>query len=385
MVKTRVVIKRDEIQVHRKIEYFWRMATIDKSYIDFFADIKRQIREARYRALQVVNKEKITLYWNIGKTICERQQQYGWGKSVVELLAADLQKEFVGTDGFSARNLWYMRNLYEQYSDSKLILQPLVAEIPWTHNIIILEKCKDEHERFFYINVTRENQWSKSLLITAIESGHYQKTLLGQTNFKTTLKAPPDINTEAIVKDDYTFDFLNLSEPHTEAQLEQAILTNIRNFLIELGGDFSFIGNQYPLKISSKVYEVDLLLFHRELQCLVAIDLKIDEFNPEFAGKMNFYLTSLNKHVKKPHENNSIGIIICKSKDRTTVEFSLQDINKPIGVATYSLRKELPKDIQCFFPSKMEFIEKVESITKYIVDKNENKHKGNIEYYNDQA
>lgn len=249
----------------------------------------------------------------------------------------------------------------------------MVAEIPWTHNIIILEKCKDEHERFFYINLTRENQWSKGLLIAAIESGHYQKTLLNQTNFKTTLETPFDKTAEAIVKDEYTFDFLNLTEPYSETQLEQAILTNIRNFLIEMGGDFSFIGNQYPLKISNKVYEVDLLLFHRELQCLVAIDLKIEEFNPEFAGKMNFYLSSLNHLLKKPHENNSIGIIICKSKDRTTVEFSLQDIHKPIGVATYSLRKELPKDIQRFFPSKKEFIEKVESITKYIVEKNEKK------------
>lgn len=355
------------------------MSTLDITYIEFFADIKRQIKEARYRALQVVNKEKITLYWNIGKTICERQQQHGWGKSVVELLAAELQKEFVGIDGFSARNLWYMRNLYDQYSESKLILQPMVAEIPWTHNIIILEKCKDEHERFFYINVTRENQWSKSLLINAIESGHYQKTLLNQTNFKATLEAPLNISAEAIVKDEYTFDFLNLSEPHSEAQLEQAILTNIRNFLIELGGDFSFIGNQYPLKVNEKVYEVDLLLFHRELQCLVAIDLKIEEYKPEFAGKMNFYLSSLNHLVKKPHENNSIGIIICKSKDRTTVEFSLQDIHKPIGVATYSLRKELPKDIQRFFPSKKEFIEKVENITHYIKAKNEHKKRGDDE------
>ncbi len=351
------------------------MTTLDKTYIEFFTDIKRQIKEARYRALQVVNHEKITLYWNIGKTICERQRQYGWGKSVVELLAAELQKEFVGIDGFSARNLWYMRNLYDQYSGSKLILQPLVAEIPWTHNIIILEKCKDEHERFFYINATRDNQWSKGLLISAIEAGHYQKTLLNQTNFKTTLKEPLAINADAIVKDEYTFDFLNLTEPYSEAQLEQAILTNIRNFLIELGGDFSFIGNQYPLKINSKVYEVDLLLFHRELSCLVALDLKTDEFNPEFAGKMNFYLSSLNNLVKKPHENNSIGIIICKSKNRTTVEFSLQDIHKPIGVATYSMRKELPKDIQRFFPSKKEFIEKVESITQYIVAKNIHKKK----------
>lgn len=339
---------------------------LEINHIDFVQEIKTQIKKAQYRALQNVNKEQIQLYWNIGKIILERQLQYGWGKGIVEVLATELQKEFIGINGFSARNLWYMRNLYEQYYTSSLILQPLVAEIPWTHNILILEKCKDEHERFYYITMTKKFQWSKSLLVNAIDNNNYQNTLLSQTNFSETLEVDIAEDADLILKDEYTFDFLNLSEPYSEAQLEQAILSNIRNFLIELGGDFSFIGNQFPIKYDDKIYEIDLLLFHRELQCLVAIDLKIDEFKPEMAGKMNFYLSTLNKLIKKDHENPSIGVIICKSKNRTTVEFALQDVNKPIGVATYTINKELPKNLSAFFPSNQEFVDKVESVTHYI-------------------
>lgn len=339
---------------------------LEKNHIQFIQEVKNQIKKAQYRALQKVNTEQIQLYWNIGKTILERQQEFGWGKGIVEILASELQKEFVGINGFSARNLWRMKTLYEQYFDSVLILPPLVAEIPWTHNIIILEKCKDEHQRFYYINMTKKFQWSKTLLINAIDNNNYQNALLNQNNFSETLEIEIAQKADLIIKDEYTFDFLNLSEPYSEAQLEQAILSNIRTFLIELGGDFSFIGNQFPIKFDDKTYEIDLLLFHRELQCLVAIDLKIDEFKPEMAGKMNFYLSALNKLIKKKHENPSIGVIICKSKNRTTVDFALQDLNKPIGIATYSLNKELPKNISAFFPSNQEFVDKVESITNYI-------------------
>lgn len=343
------------------------------TFNQFVVEIKTQIKEAQYKALQQVNKEQIALYWTIGKTILERQSQYSWGKSVVEMLALELQKEFVGINGFSARNLWYMRNLYDQYSQSTLILQPVVAEIPWTHNILILEKCKDEHERFFYIKMTAAKSWSKTLLTNAIHAQTYQNTLISQHNFEKTTDLETASSADLFFKDNYSFDFLNLTELYSEAELEQAILTNIRNFLISLGGDFSFIGNQFPLQIDNKTFEVDLLLYHRELQCLVAIDLKIQEFIPEFAGKMNFYLSVLNHSVKKPHEAASIGIIICKSKNRTVVEFALQDLNKPIGIATYSLTTNLPTNLQQFFPTNEEFVERVESITNYIKARNSQK------------
>jgi len=346
---------------------------LDKLHIEFIAEIKSQIKTAQYSALQKVNTEQVNLYWSIGKTILERQKQFGWGKRIVEILSTELQKEFVGVAGFSARNLWYMRNLYEQYSQSKLILQPMVAEIPWTHNIIIIEKCKSEHERLFYIHLTKQNRWSKTMLINAIEAQNYQRTLINQTNFEQTLPTTTAQDADMLVKDEYLFDFLNLSEPYSEAQLEQAILSNIRNFLIELGGDFAFLGNQYPLRVDNRTFEIDLLLYHRQLQCLVAIELKTEEFQPDFAGKMNFYLSTLNQTVKKQHEKPSIGIIICKSNSRTIVEFALQDINKPIGIATYNLVEKLPDNIQQFFPSNNEFIDRVESITNYIQNKNTKK------------
>ena len=221
--------------------------------------------------------------------------------------------------------------------------------------------------------MTATKSWSKTLLINAIEAQTYQNTVINQHNFEKTVELKNDSSADLFLKDNYFFDFLNLTEPHSEAELEQAILTNIRNFLTSLGGDFSFIGNQFPLKIENKTFEVDLLLYHRELQCLVAIDLKIEEFMPEFAGKMNFYLSVLNDRVKKAHEAPSIGIIICKSKNRTVVEFALQDLSKPIGIATYSLTSSLPTNLQQFFPTNKEFVERVENITDYIKSKNDQK------------
>jgi predicted nuclease of restriction endonuclease-like (RecB) superfamily len=239
----------------------------------------------------------------------------------------------------------------------------MVAEIAWTHNILILEKCKDEHQRFFYIEMTRRYSWSKTMLINAIDSKTYENTIINQQNFEDKLPKEQAQNADIILRDEYTFDFLNLTEPYDEAQLEQALIGNIREFLSSMGGDFTFVGNQFVVKVEDKNYEIDLLLYHRGLQCLVAVELKVEEFKPEFAGKMNFYLSALNAYHKKPHENPSIGIVICKSKNRTIVEFALQDIQKPIGVATYTFNESLPKELAQFFPSKEAFIERVENVT----------------------
>jgi predicted nuclease of restriction endonuclease-like (RecB) superfamily len=335
----------------------------NKDFANFVIEVKQQIKASQYRALQVVNKAQIELYWQIGQLIVERQKQYGWGKSVVEKLAVELQKEFMTVNGLSARNLWYMRNLYQEYSQST-ILQPVVAEIGWTHNIIILEKCKEEHQRFFYIEMTRRFSWSKTLLINAIESNTYQKTVLNQQNFEQSLSQSEAENAALVLKDEYIFDFLNLTEPYTEAQFEQALVSNIRNFLVSMGGDFTFIGNQFSVNVEGKNYEIDLLLYHRGLQCLVAIELKTNEFKPEYAGKMNFYLSALNAYHRKPNEKPSIGIIICKSKKRTIVEFALQDVQKPIGVATYTFTESLPQELAQFFPSREDFIKRIEIITE---------------------
>lgn len=296
--------------------------------------------------------------------IVERQQKHGWGKGIVENLAAELQAVFPDTKGFSARNLWRMKQLFEQYNGSRLILPTVVAEIAWSHNIIILEKCKDENQRFFYLKMASHHAWSKAMLINAIDGRTWEHTLLNQQNFEETM--PSDLAAEAanVIRDEYSFDFLSLTEPYTEAQLEQALLGNIRDFLASMGGDFTFVGNQFAITVEGEVYKIDLLLFHRTLQCLVAIDLKIDGFKPDYAGKMNFYLSALNVLHRKPHENSSIGIIICKSKKRTVVEFALQDMTKPIGVATYTFTDALPKELSEFFPTSEQFIGRVEKLAE---------------------
>lgn len=338
------------------------------AYQQLVTDVVNRVRQGQIKALNAVNQEQIQLYWDLGKMIVERQELYKWGKSVVENLSTDLQKEFQGMMGMSSRNLWRMRSFYLTYCSNEF-LPPLVAEIGWTHNYIILERCKDEAERLFYITQVRSFGWSKNVLIHKIELQTYQKVVVSQQNFDKTL--PDNLNMQAAlaVKDEYTFDFLELSDEHSEYELEQALINDIRKFLIEMGGDFSFIGNQFVIDLEGKDYKIDILLYHRGIQSLIAIDLKIDEFKPEYAGKMNFYLSLLNDKVKKSYENPSIGIIICKSKSRTTVDFALQDVNKPIGVATYSLTKTLPNELKDFFPSNEELIKKIENFSNALQQK----------------
>ena len=338
------------------------MQPTSSDYHQLLVDLKQRVRAAQYRALQQVNQEQMQLYWEMGRLIAERQQQHGWGKSVVETLARDLQAEFAGMSGFSVQNLWYMRQFYLEYSASS-ILQPLVGEISWAKHLLILSKCKDEHERLFYTVQTRRNNWTKAVLLQQLKAQAYHKTLTAQHNFAHTLPAPQQVPATLALKDEYLFDFLELGAAHSEYELEQALLSNVRRFLSEMGGDFTFIGNQYRLELEGNEYFVDLLLFHRELQCLVAIELKIDEFRPEYAGKMNFYLSLLNEQVRKPHEQPSIGIIICQSKQRTVVEFALRDVNKPIGVATYTYTDTLPQELRPFFPSNEELVRRLEAVT----------------------
>ena len=343
------------------------------TYKNFLGSVKQRIRDAQYKALQVVNKEQIQLYWDIGKMIVEKQNELGWGKSVVEFLSKDLRSEFSGQSGWSARNLWLMRQFYDTYHKN-VILQPMVAELGWTHNQIIMSKCKDNLEREFYIRMTRKYGWTKNVLINQIEGNSYALYLTNQTIFEQTL--PEKYRNQAIlaIKDEYHFDFLDLTDKHSEKELERALLNNIRQFLIEMGGDFSFIGNQYPLPVNDNnknPYAFDLLLYHRKLQSLVAIDLKVGKFIPEYAGKMQFYLSVLNDKVKLKHENLSIGIIICKSKNRTIVEYALRDSNQPIGVATYSMYSELPEEWQKLLPSPKQIADSLKFITNFENDKDE--------------
>ena len=312
-------------------------------------EVQQRIRAAQYDALKAVNREMLNLYWDIGKMIVSRQQNVNWGKSVVEQLAKDLQAEFPGISGFSNRNIWRMRDFYLTYH-SQEILPPMVAEIGWTHNIVILEKCKDDLEREFYIKMTRKFGWTKNVLVHQIENQTYQKTLLNQTNFDQTVPTEIRNQLKLAVKDEYTFDFLELADEHSERQLEQAILTRVEPFLQEMGGLFAFIGSQYRLEVDDEEYFIDILLYHRRLKCLVAIELKIGKFLPEYVGKMQFYLSVLDNTVKLPDENPSIGIILCKSKQRTIVEYALKDSNKPIGVSTYQIVSTVPQELKNQLP-----------------------------------
>lgn len=327
-------------------------------YGSFIKDIKTKIYNTQYEALKTVNRAIIKLYWEIGEEIYNQQNEKGWGKSIVEVLAKELQKEFHDVKGFSSRNLWNMRNFYVAYMKSS-ILQPLAAEISWTKNIIIIEKCKNDLEREFYIKMTKRFGWSKNVLINNLENKAYEKYLLNQTNFDDTVPEKYRLQAKLAVKDEYTFDFLEMGLEHSEQELEMGLINNIRAFLSEMGGNFTFVGNQYHISLDEEDYYIDLLLFHRKLKCLLAVELKIGEFKPEYAGKMQFYLNVLDDKVKLSDENPSIGIIICKNKSRTVVEYALRSAKKPIGISTYNLSSTLPDDLKNLLPAPEEIIQRL--------------------------
>ena len=333
-------------------------AIMSVEYKTFFKEIKERIYKAQYDALKAVNKELINLYWDIGKSIVAKQDKLGWGKAIVETLAKDLQKEFPGIQGFSSANLWRMRNFYLTYRTNEK-LAPLVREISWTKNVIIMERCKDDIRREFYLKTTKKFGWTKDVLINQIEAVAFERFMANQTNFDKTVPEKYRHQAKLAVKDEYSFDFLELAEEHSEKELERALLENVRKFLIEMGGYFAFVGNQYRLEIDREEFFIDLLLYHRKLRCLVAIELKIGAFKPEYAGKMQFYLSALNDRVKLPDETPSIGIILCKDKSRTIVEYALKDTKKPIGVSTYRLTEKLPRELKKYLPSPEEMIERI--------------------------
>ena len=326
---------------------------LPEDYAHLLADVKERVREAQYAALKAVNKELVGLYWDIGRMIAERQKVEGWGKSVVEQLSKDLQTEFPGVRGYSAQNLWYMRQFFLEYHED-VKLQPLVGEISWAKNLVIMGRCKDPLEREFYIRMTRKFGWTKNVLIHQIENQSYEKSFLGQTNFDQALTPELRARAQLAVRDEYTFDFLALGDEHDERELEKALITRVEDFLRAMGGMFAFVGSQFRLEVGGKEYFIDLLLFHRRLRSLVAIELKVGEFQPEFVGKMQFYLTALDRQVREESEKPSIGIILCKEKNRTVVEYALHDARKPMGVATYHISRQLPKELKGQLPSPQE-------------------------------
>lgn len=331
---------------------------IDKSYLEALESIKQKIKSAQIKAALAVNAEMLYLYWDIGNTILKRQKSEGWGAKVIDRLSQDLRKAFPDLKGFSSRNLKYMRKFADVYKDIEIV-QQAAAQIPWAHNMIVLDKINVSSERLWYIKKTAENGWSRNVLAHQIESGLYKRQALTTktNNFKKTLPSSQSDLAHEIMKDPYKFDFLTIGEEVKELELEKELTKHITKFLLELGAGFSFMGRQYHLEISEKDYYLDLLFYHVKLKCYVVVELKIDDFKPEYAGKMNFYLSAVDDLLKAENDNPSIGLILCKTKDHLSAEYALRNINKPMGISEYKLSKAMPKELKANLPS-IEEIEK---------------------------
>lgn len=351
-----------------------RVAGLPAGYPALLDELKRRIRAVQLKAAVSVNRELIGLYWDIGRTIVERQRSEGWGKSVVDHLAGDLQREFPGVEGYSPSNIWRMRSFYLAWTEEVLaqparesedrskLAQPVreldaqnlplpVAEIPWGHNVILVEKVKDPAPRLWYARQTVEHGWSRAVLVHQIESGLFTRQGKAVTNFQATLPPPQSDLAQQVLKDPYNFDFLTLDADARERELEQGLLAHLRKFLLELGAGFAFVGEQHHLEVGGEDFYIDLLFYHLRLRCFVVIDLKMEPFKPEFAGKMNFYLSAVDDLLRHQDDQPSIGLILCKDKNRLVVEYALRDTHKPIGVSAYRITQRLPQRLKGRLPT----------------------------------
>ena len=307
-----------------------------KVYRDLLANVKAQIRTARVRAALAANRELVLLYWQIGKEILTRQRQEGWGTKVIDRLARDLHVEFPDMQGLSTRNLKYMRSFAEAWP-KKSIVQQLAAQLPWFHNCVLLDKVKAPTERLWYAQQTVENGWSRNVLVMQIESGLYRRQGSATTNFQTTLPQPDSDLAQQLIKDPYTFDFLALAKDARERELESGLLVHLRDFLLELGTGFAFVSSQVLLEVGGEDFRLDLLFYHLKLRSYVAIELKMGPFKPEYAGKMNFYLAVIDDLLRHPDDKPSIGLILCKEKNRVVAEYALRNVTTPLGVSEFRL------------------------------------------------
>lgn len=325
---------------------------IPEEYPRFFLEIKEKILSSQVKAALAVNRELIHLYWEIGSKIHLKQKSEGWGAKTIENLSKDLKTSFPDREGFSSRNLKYMVHFAREYPDF-VIRQQVVAQIPWGHNILLLQKLTSTEERIWYANKTIENGWSRNVLLHWLDSNLHKREGKSITNFQATLLSPQSDLAHQTLKDPYCFDFLSLKEKFNEKELESGLLEHTQNFLIELGAGFAFVGRQYPLRVSDKEFFLDLLFYHLNLRCFVVVELKAKEFTPRDAGQMNFYLSVVDELLRKPGDNPSIGLLLCKTKDRIIAEYALRDINKPIGISQYetTLLESLPPELKEALPT----------------------------------
>lgn len=345
-----------------------------KSYLKFIQELKNSISQSRYQSARFANKEQLVLYLNVGAMLHNKIKNEKWGNSVLEQVSVDLQHQVHGLRGFSYRNLRNMRQFYLAYEDS-VIWQSLTAKlknsgnqdseerspiavkidcflgISFTHHISILNKCTDFEERFFYIQKSATEFWSVSVLEHHINSGLFEKQGTLPNNFVNVLPVELKPTAVQLFNDEYLMDYMNLGESDDERDVENKIVANIRDFILRMGKGFSFIGNQFRVELAGDEFFIDLLFFNRHLRCLVAFELKKGKFKPDFAGQLNFYLNVLDDKVRLPDENPSIGIVLCKEKENAIVEYSIRSINKPMGVASYKISKEVPKELESFLPN----------------------------------
>ena len=324
-------------------------------YLSIIENIKSEIKAAQYRAAVHANVDMLLLYHDIGCVINEHKS---WGNKFIDNLATDIRIAFPESKGYSVRNLKYMAKFAETYPDRKFV-QTVSAQIPWSHNIAILEKVKDPQQRIWYIEKTAENGWSHNVLIHQIESSLYERQVLADkvTNFEHRLPSPQSELAVQTMKDPYVFDFIPFRENMLERDIEQALVRDVTKLLLELGTGFAFLGNQYPLNVGGDVFYIDLLFYNLNLRCYVVIELKTGEFKPEYAGQLNFYLSAVDGILKKDRDYPSIGLLLCKSKNDLVAEYTLKDMSKPMGVSAYKVTSSLPEELQRQLPS-IEDIEK---------------------------
>lgn len=334
-------------------------------YTSLLEDVKTRIRTAQVKAALAANAEMIGLYWDIGRIIDEKQQAEGWGTGVLPRLARDLANELPEMKGFSERNLKRMLSFYREYPPAEeaagIVPQPVaqldniaqtpMAAIPWGHNILLIEKVKDKPTRVWYMQQAVQNGWSREVLGLMIQSKLHERQGATTHNFTRHLPPPQSDLARQTLKDPYIFDFLTLTQPFTERELETGLLAHIEKFLLELGTGFAFVGRQHRLEVSQKDFYLDLLFYHLTMRCFVVIDLKKGEFKPEYAGKMNFYCSAVDDLLRHPTDQPTIGLILCQTQDRVIAEYALRDVGKPIGISAFELTRALPDTLKSSLPS----------------------------------
>lgn len=329
------------------------------TYKRFIIELKSKIQNSQIKASIRVNEELLKLYWELAQMIVAKQKESFWGDNLIEQISKDLKKEFPNIKGFSTRNLKYMRQWYLFYENRQQVVAQ-IFQIPWGHNIVVITKCKNFNEALFYISKTSLNGWSRAVLLHQIESKLHNRDEKAINNFDHKLSSPQSDLAKATLKDPYIFDFLTLTDRYNEKELEDALIEQVSNFLLELGSGFAFVGRQYQLVVGGDVFKIDLLFYHIKLKCYIVVELKTVKFKPEFAGQLNFYVSAIDGELRGSSDNPTLGILICKSKNNTVVEYALNKIDNPIGVSEYQLVTKLPKEFKSSLPS----IEEIEAELK---------------------